>query len=526
MMNNETLNDPIRDATEEVRMFNPEIIMENAAASDQLVSFLSTLAEKANVKSESLSKNERYLVQALREFFAHTDPVCRNTCVSRNVTPHGGSARTLLSEMKCMWVPVGFRDSTTDGSVASVTSGYASLGHLAPSGNSTGHAGTHEKSFNSFNGRHLVYRLPPVQQVPADSHPSGSEPGGEGSTSDLRHSLEKVHLQLGQFNHSSAPELKQSVDQLKLYLEDLTSALENQGSRLMRAGSPSLSCRGQSCQSQSTVLQWHKWSQCNKQGADKVNAVSDESCKVYPTNQETEDVKGGQRKVPSGNKNNILCDKQCWKAVDRDSSDPRTQESPNPVVPEAQTSEAECRSSRDDGVVQDGFNKEGGAGVKTQQKRAMPNLRKHNMAMRRLVDSMQFDLNMYARTAAEQSAMNATLHEEATFLREREAEMWMRLRETEFCEMARIEMRLKREDLRELESEVRRLHLLHDRDLVKRKRNVLLHSYRKLLKFGMGIADALREHEFCTGTLESQRRLLIDEAGDLTREVSRYIDVL
>nr|CCC51033.1 hypothetical protein TVY486_1000870 [Trypanosoma vivax Y486] len=146
--------------------------------------------------------------------------------------------------------------------------------------------------------------------------------------------------------------------------------------------------------------------------------------------------------------------------------------------------------------------------------------RDNNVIMRRLLESVNFDLDKYIVATAQKAAENQKLQEEAADIRQTVSQV-------EFCDMAKNEIRVKWEDLRTLEAEVRRMNALNDDNLIERKRSILLHSYRKLHRFGKDLIDALgNDTRFNTGSLESQRLTLIDDASTFTKEVVRCMESL
>ncbi|EAN77519.1 kinesin, putative [Trypanosoma brucei brucei TREU927] len=532
----DVVNHLTAQATPEMLNLKPELFVKNPASFDRLVSYLTRLVERAEREPGALSCEERHLSEVLKVFSTfycgyRSIESGTGTCpiVDGNLRSRGGSSHSLRPRAKGMWSPESLRVSPDVGRNVDAVKEDQNGKHLGPvpSASTTFRTGRSERCTSSVRGVALVGGLLASRRR-SSTAPSPTEGPRvplqreeiedlEGM-SELVSSIEDMQSQLAYFNFSNEPELRESIKQLQQHLEELRAVLESQMSTTKMSRSPSYisSFRG-SCFSQG-----NQQGQGVQEGKPPLKAESNGCQPATDSACDTNYSNGGQTGyLAVCNAVNTCCggrgafhrgSNRCshWVPLrmhraNHDENVGLAMNEPGGSIPQGRS------NAFDDG---------------SQRKCMAPNRRNQSAVMRRLLDSMRFDLDSYVYTAAEQNAASAALLEESSSLKEREADMWLRLNQTEFCEMARIEMRLKRDDLRELQHEIHRMHLLHDKELVERKRRLLIYSYRKLLDFAKRMSDILKAREFCTGTLESQRLLLLDETSDFTKDVEKYIEVL
>ncbi|CBH15017.1 kinesin, putative [Trypanosoma brucei gambiense DAL972] len=531
----DVVNHLTAQATPEMLNLKPELFVKNPASFDRLVSYLTRLVERAEREPGALSCEERHLSEVLKVFSTfycgyRSIESGTGTCpiVDGNLRSRGGSSHSLLRRAKGMWSPESLRVSPDVGRSVDAVKEDQNGKHLGPvpSASTTFRTGRSERCTSSVRGVALVGGLlasrrrsstaPSPTEGPRVPLPREEIEDLEGM-SELVSSIEDMQSQLAYFSFSNEPELRESIKQLQQHLEELRAVLESQMSTKMSQSPSYISSFRGSCFSQG-----NQQGQGVQEGKPPLKAESNGCQPATDSACDTNYSNGGQTDyLAVCNAVNTCCggrgafhrgSNRCshWVPLrmhraNHDENVGLAMNEPGGSIPQGRS------NAFDDG---------------SQRKCMAPNRRNQSAVMRRLLDSMRFDLDSYVYTAAEQNAASAALLEESSSLKEREADMWLRLNQTEFCEMARIEMRLKRDDLRELQHEIHRMHLLHDKELVERKRRLLIYSYRKLLDFAKRMSDILKAREFCTGTLESQRLLLLDETSDFTKDVEKYIEVL
>ncbi|KAH9597550.1 hypothetical protein LSM04_002741 [Trypanosoma melophagium] len=137
-----------------------------------------------------------------------------------------------------------------------------------------------------------------------------------------------------------------------------------------------------------------------------------------------------------------------------------------------------------------------------------------NKALRELLQTLHIDVD----------ALNTALSQEqkaATAAAAAAAQMRQTAGQTELCEMAATELQLRSDELQSLRAELPRLRALRDAGLAGRKCELLRRGLRGLTRSVNTITALLqRESRFNTGTLETQRLLLLDSVAALTAEIA------
>ncbi|ORC89531.1 uncharacterized protein TM35_000123060, partial [Trypanosoma theileri] len=141
-------------------------------------------------------------------------------------------------------------------------------------------------------------------------------------------------------------------------------------------------------------------------------------------------------------------------------------------------------------------------------------------ALRALLQTLHIDVDELNKALSQEHSAAAAAAAAA-------AQMRRTAGQTELCEMAATELRLRADELQSLRAEFPRLQVLRDAGLAARKSELLRRGLRGLSRSVQTITALLqRENRFNTGTLETQRLLLLDTVAALTAEIAEMQETL